>query len=56
VTRDELDALSSQGEGAITQRFNAEMTRSLDRWPDMADGKLRGDAIPCVLNGGNTRE
>ena len=53
VTRDELDALSASGEGGITQRFNAEMTRSLDRWLDMADGKLRGGAIPCVLNGGN---
>jgi uncharacterized protein len=51
VTRDELDALDS--EGAITHRFNAEMTSSLDRWLDMADGKLRGGAIPCILNGGN---
>jgi Icc-related predicted phosphoesterase len=51
VTRDELDTLSN--ESAITHRFNAEMTRSLDRWLDMADGKLRGGAIPCILNGGN---
>jgi hypothetical protein len=29
------------------------MTRSLDRWLDMADGKLRGGEIPCILNGGN---
>ncbi len=29
------------------------MTRSLDRWLDMADGKLRGGDIPCILNGGN---
>jgi Icc-related predicted phosphoesterase len=29
------------------------MTRSLDRWLDMADGKLRGGQIPCILNGGN---
>src|ERR1700722_397717 len=43
----------SSPEGAIAQRFNAEMTRSLDRWLDMADGKLGGGAIPCVLNGGN---
>jgi Icc-related predicted phosphoesterase len=53
VSQEELDALSSGGEGAISQRFNAEMTRSLDRWLDMADTKLRGGAIPCVLNGGN---
>jgi len=51
VTRDELDQLSTQD--AIDQRFNAEMTRSLDRWLDMADGKLRGGAVPCILNGGN---
>ena len=53
VTRDELDALSASGESGINQRFNAEMTRSLDRWLNMADGKLRGGAIPCILNGGN---
>ena len=29
------------------------MTQSLDRWLDMADGKLRGGDIPCILNGGN---
>ena len=50
VTVEELDQLSTQD--AITRRFNAEMTRSLDRWLDMADGKLRG-SIPCILNGGN---
>jgi hypothetical protein len=51
VTPDELDALNS--EDAITDRFNSEMTRSLDRWLDMADGKLHGGEIPCILNGGN---
>jgi uncharacterized protein len=51
VSRDELDELSSQD--AIDQRFNLEMTRSLDRWLNMADTKLRGGAVPCVLNGGN---
>ena len=51
VSRDELDHLTTQD--AIDRRFNAEMTRSLDRWLDMADGKLRGGAIPCILNGGN---
>jgi Icc-related predicted phosphoesterase len=50
VTREELDQLSTQD--AITHRFNAEMTRSLDRWLDMADTKLRG-SVPCILNGGN---
>jgi Icc-related predicted phosphoesterase len=52
VTPDELQVLSEQ-EGAVDRRFTTEMTRSLDRWMDMADGKLRGGTIPCVLNGGN---
>jgi uncharacterized protein len=51
VTREELDQLSTQD--AIDQRFNDEMTHSLDRWLDMADTKLRGGAVPCILNGGN---
>jgi uncharacterized protein len=51
VTPDELDALDT--EQAIDQRFNTEMTQSLDRWLDMADGKLHGGEIPCILNGGN---
>jgi Icc-related predicted phosphoesterase len=52
VTPDELQVLSAE-EGAVDRRFTVEMTRSLDRWMDMADGKLRGGTIPCVLNGGN---
>jgi len=51
VTPDELDALDT--EQAIDERFNTEMTQSLDRWLDMADGKLRGGNVPCILNGGN---
>jgi Icc-related predicted phosphoesterase len=52
VTPDELTNLSSE-EGAVDRRFTVEMTQSLDRWLDMADGKLKGGQIPCVLNGGN---
>jgi Icc-related predicted phosphoesterase len=52
VSPDELQQLSRE-EGAVDRRFTLEMTRSLDRWLDMADGKLRGGEIPCVLNGGN---
>ena len=51
VTPDELQALRE--EGAADRRFVLEMSRSLDRWLDMADGKLRGGEIPCILNGGN---
>jgi uncharacterized protein len=52
VTPDELQHLS-QEEGAVDRRFTTEMISSLDRWLDMADGKLRGGQIPCILNGGN---
>jgi uncharacterized protein len=52
VTPDELSALSSE-EGAIDRRFTTEMVHSLDRWMDMADGKLAKSDIPCILNGGN---
>jgi uncharacterized protein len=52
VSPDELQELSKE-EGAVDRRFTLEMTRSLDRWLDMADGKLRGGEVPCILNGGN---
>jgi hypothetical protein len=52
VTPDELQYLSDH-EGAVDRRFTTEMTQSLDRWLDMADGKLKGGQIPCILNGGN---
>jgi Icc-related predicted phosphoesterase len=48
---DELDQLKT--EDAVDRRFGMEMTRGLDRWLDMADGKLRGGEIPCILNCGN---
>ena len=49
---DELAELSKD-EGAVDRRFSTEMISSLDRWLDMADGKLKGGEIPCLLNGGN---
>jgi uncharacterized protein len=52
VSPDELTHLS-QNEDAVDRRFSAEMISSLDRWLDMADGKLHGGRIPCILNGGN---
>ena len=52
VTPDELAELSAV-EGAIDRRFSQEMVKSLDRWMDMADGKLAGQDLPCILNGGN---
>lgn len=52
VTPDELDSLS-ETDGSVDRRFTVEMVKSLNRWLDMADGKLRGGQIPCILNGGN---
>jgi uncharacterized protein len=52
VSPDELDFMAKE-EGAVDRRFSQEMLASLDRWLDMADGKLKGGEIPCVLNGGN---
>jgi Icc-related predicted phosphoesterase len=49
---EELDALRAE-DGSVDRRFTQEMTKGLDRWLDMADGKLRGGEIPCILNGGN---
>src|SRR5215831_18130791 len=49
---DELTELSRE-EGAVDRRFSKEMISSLDRWLDMADGKLKGGEVPCLLNGGN---
>jgi Icc-related predicted phosphoesterase len=52
VSPDELSHLGAN-ETAVGERFEHEMISSLDRWLDMADGKLRGGQIPCILNGGN---
>jgi uncharacterized protein len=52
VSPDELTTLS-ETEGEVDRRFSLEMMRSLDRWLDMADTKLRGGEIGCILNGGN---
>lgn len=52
VSPDELTVLS-QTEGEVNRRFSVEMMHSLDRWLDMADTKLRGGDIGCILNGGN---
>ena len=52
MTLDELDALN-EADGSIDRRFTQEMTKGLEMWLDMADSKLRGGEIPCILNGGN---
>jgi Icc-related predicted phosphoesterase len=40
-------------DGSVDRRFTQEMTKGLETWLDMADSKLRGGEIPCILNGGN---
>ncbi len=52
LSPDELSALR-QEDGSIDRRFTVEMIHTLDRWLDMADSKLRGGEIPCIVNGGN---
>jgi hypothetical protein len=52
MSQDELTELSKD-RSAVDARFSAEMLHSLDRWLDMADGKLKGGEVPCILNGGN---
>jgi Icc-related predicted phosphoesterase len=52
VFPDELAALNEE-DGSIDRRFTSEMISTLDRWLDMADEKLRGGEIPCIVNGGN---
>ena len=52
MSTDELDALNEE-DGSIDRRFTQEMTKGLEMWLDMADSKLRGGEIPCILNGGN---
>ena len=52
VSPDELQHLSAE-EGEVDRRFSQEMMHSLDRWLDMADTKLKGGQIGCILNGGN---
>jgi len=49
---DELDALNTE-DGSVDRRFTQEMTKGLEMWLDMAESKLRGGEIPCILNGGN---
>jgi Icc-related predicted phosphoesterase len=52
VEPDELMTLRND-EAAVDRRFTSAMLETLDRWLDMADGKLKGGEIPCIVNGGN---
>ncbi len=52
LSPEELQALNDE-DGSIDRRFLTEMMATLDRWLDMADSKLRGGQVPCIVNGGN---
>jgi len=52
MSGDEIDSLNAE-DGSVDRRFTQEMTKGLEMWLDMADSKLRGGEIPCILNGGN---
>jgi len=52
IDPDELAELKEE-DGSIDRRFTKEMVSTLDRWLDMADSKLKGGEIPCIVNGGN---
>ena len=52
MSGDELDSLNAE-DGSVDRRFTQEMTKGLETWLDMADSKLRGGEIHCILNGGN---
>ena len=52
MSGDELDSLNTE-DGSVDRRFTQEMTKGLEMWLDMADSKLHGGEIPCILNGGN---
>src|SRR5260370_31038478 len=52
MSGEEIDSLKEEA-GSIDRRFTQEMTKGLETWLDMADSKLRGGEIPCILNGGD---
>ena len=52
LSRDEVDAWSSDP-GAVDARFRQEMLRSVERWMALADDKLRGTTIRCIVSPAN---
>lgn len=52
LTRDEVDAWSGDPD-AVDARFRAEMLRSVERWLAMADDRLAGSGIRCVVSPAN---
>jgi Icc-related predicted phosphoesterase len=52
LSRDEFDALSADPE-AVDARFRQEMLRSVEGWLALADERLKGSGIRCVVSPAN---
>jgi len=52
LTRDEVDAWSGDPD-AVDTRFRAEMLSSVERWLAMADERLAGSGIRCIVSPAN---
>ena len=52
LTRDEVDAWSGDPD-AVDTRFRSEMLRSVERWLAMADERLAGSGIRCIVSPAN---
>jgi Icc-related predicted phosphoesterase len=52
LSRDEVDAWSADP-ALVDARFKQEMLRSVERWMAIADDKLRGKGIRCVVSPAN---
>ena len=52
LTRDEVDAWSGDPD-AVDARFRAEMLRSVERWLALADERLEGSGIRCIVSPAN---
>jgi hypothetical protein len=52
LTRDEVDAWSGDPD-AVDARFREEMLRSVERWMALADERLKGSGIRCIVSPAN---
>ncbi len=52
LTREEVDAWSDDPE-AVDTRFRQEMLRSVERWLALADERLKGSGIRCIVSPAN---
>ena len=52
LTREEVDAWSADPE-VVDTRFRQEMLRSVERWLALADERLKGSGIRCVVSPAN---